>query len=81
MGNESYIVDMRGFEAYHKTEEHKESNVSSSLWISFENGRDEIENIEDKEIQASVYKAFDEITQLDENIKCGISDQCMAQPP
>ncbi|MDO8640099.1 MAG: hypothetical protein Q7R33_00980 [Nitrosarchaeum sp.] len=82
MGNESYIVDMRGFEAFHKTEEQRESDVSSSLYHALgENDRDRIEDIEDDKIRESIYKVFDDVIELDENIECGISDQCMAQPP
>lgn len=80
MGNESYISDMCGFETYHKRDE--EHNISKTLYHAlWENDRDRIWDIEDESLQAMLYKVFDEINQMDENIWCGIADQCMAEPP
>lgn len=80
MGNESYICDMRGFAAYHKTE--NESPVSCFLYHAFgENDRSRIDDIEDEKIRNNIYKLFDELIKLDKNIDCDISDACMATPP
>ena len=52
MGNESYIIDMRGFAVYHKTEDRDNSNISLSLNCAMgECDRNRINEIEDKDIR------------------------------
>ena len=82
MGNESYIIDMRGFAVYHKTEDICNSGISLFLNCAMgECDRNRINEIEDKDIRKTVYKVFDKIGELDPDIGSCMSDQCMGEPP
>jgi hypothetical protein len=82
MGNESYIIDIRGFSVYYKTEDRYNSDISLSLNCAMgERDRNRINEIEDKDIRKAVYKVFDKMSEIDPDIESCMSNQCEGQSP
>ena len=81
MGNESYILDMHGFEI--NTYDSSLQLILETLYHAFgEEDRERIyEDIGDDEDRKIAYQIFDSIKKLDEKIWIGVSNECTGSIP
>jgi hypothetical protein len=79
MGNDHYIVDIKGFECYH--EDINNSNISLMLDLALGEGKERLEEIEDEVDRELAQNLYDKIQAIDDGIYAIMSDQCMGGEP
>jgi len=81
MGNDSYIVDLRGFKVSTEVRTYKDESTFLMLDLALGEGRHRLDEIEDENEREKMCKIFDKIEALDDGIEAVISDQCMGAGP